>query len=189
MNDEQKKMTPLPSGEVIPGIWAINNGFVNFYLIKSHNGYVAIDCGADNEQSKAELAKLAITGEQVKAVLLTHDHGDHLAALPLFGAAPIYAVNNKLATTVIADGDSFETDGLKVKVIAATGHKEDSVAFLINDSYLFVGDNMSLKDGKPQLFNSVYNQSDVKQQDDIKKLTDIAGVSYIFTAHYGFIKK
>jgi len=186
MNEEQRKMTPLATCEVADGIFAVNNDFVNFYLIKSNNGYVSVDAGANVGQSQQEIANLEISPAEVVATLLTHDHGDHTACLGIFDK--VYGMNGKLATHVVKDGDVLNVDGLTVKVLATPGHKEDSVCFLINGKYLFVGDNMSLQGGKPALFNSVYNVSDEMQLRDIERLSKVY-CTHIFTSHYGFVKK
>jgi len=190
MNEEQKKMRPAKTGQLLPGIFALNNEFVSFFLMKGVSGYVAIDSGADNDQTESALAELGITKDSVKAVLLTHDHGDHTEGLELFEGAKVYAVNTAAAgknpSQKIASGESLDVDGLKVEVIASVGHKADSVCFLISGQYLFVGDNMSIKDGKADLFNSVYNRSDEQQQKDIQELAKVPGVTHVFTSHYGF---
>jgi len=189
MGNEQKQMTPLDNSEIIPGIFAVRNGFVNIFLVKSNNGYIAIDAGVNVPQTEEGMEQLGIASDSVSAVLLTHSHGDHTGALKVFNKAKIYAANSSIADKSLADGEIFEVGGLQIQVISTPGHAEDSVCFLIDERFLFVGDNLSLVDGKVGLFNSVYNNSDEKQKKDIQKLAGLSGIEYIFTAHYGFSDK
>jgi len=64
-----------------------------------------------------------------------------------------------------------------------------SIAFLVDDKYLFVGDNLSLKNGQVGLFNSLFNLCDDTQKESIKSLAQLSSTEYIFTAHYGFTDK
>jgi len=76
--------------------------------------------------------------------------------------------------------------GKGFRVIATPGHANDSVCYLYDGKHLFSGDNFNLKDGKVGMFNSVYNKSDEQQERDIRKLSQLSGVEYVFTAHYGY---
>ena len=186
MGAEQRKMNALETGEFLPGIFAINNGYVNMFLIKADAGYIAIDAGANAKSVEQGLAKLGISSGEVSAVLLTHTHGDHTAALAVFDNATVYGAKQTTGRHVLADGETIGILGKEIKVIAAPGHADDSVCYLVDGYVLFTGDNMSLDDNAAGLFNSVYNKSDEQQKQDIKKLSGVSGVEYIITAHYGF---
>ena len=191
MQNETSKMNPLDTGEVIPGIYAVNNGFVNFYLLEvnGRGNYIAIDAGSDASASKDELSRLGISSDDVIAVFLTHTHGDHVGALSLFDKADVYAGANSTYNKVskkIADGETADLGGFSIQCIFAPGHADDSVCYLIDGKYLFSGDTLSLRDGKVGLFNSTFNKSDEVQKADIQKLSGISGIRYVFSAHYGF---
>jgi hydroxyacylglutathione hydrolase len=61
------------------------------------------------------------------------------------------------------------------------------MCYLINDKYLFVGDAMSLKDGKIDEFPSLFNTDSKIALKSIRNITEIPSTEYIFTAHYGYI--
>jgi glyoxylase-like metal-dependent hydrolase (beta-lactamase superfamily II) len=74
--------------EVAPGVWhlplSINRHFLggsNGYLIRDHDGYLLVDCGADTpecgESLEQHLAGLGIPVHAVHTVVVTHGHGDH----------------------------------------------------------------------------------------------------------------
>ena len=54
-NAETKKMHPTKTANVVDNIYAIKDEFVNMYLIKDGDQYIAIDAGKDIEVVSAEL--------------------------------------------------------------------------------------------------------------------------------------
>jgi len=182
-------MTPLDTGEVTPGIYAIKDGYVNIYLIEAEaDKYIAVDAGMSASGIRNGLGSLGISSDDVTAVLLTHTHGDHIGALGLFSNATIYAGEGAKANNIskfVSDGETFEVAGISVKVFSTPGHTVESVCYLIDDVYLFVGDTLSLVDNKVGLFNPAFNTSDSVQAEDISRLSKISGIQYIFSAHYG----
>jgi len=189
MGNEQKAMSAIETSEFLSGVYAIKTEFVNVFLFESGGKYIAVDAGLNSKSVREGLESLGIASENVAAVLLTHTHGDHTAGLKVFEKAEIYGVNAKNAGRVVSDGEIFSVAGAEVQVISTPGHAEDSVCYLINRKYLFVGDNMSLKENKIGLFNSVYNKSDEQQRRDIEKISGLEGVEYIISAHYGYTRE
>jgi len=202
---EQSIMEPLATGEVVAGVYAVNNGFVNLYLIQSGNDYLMIDAGNQVSQTQAALAELGISADAVKAVLLTHSDVDHINALSLFPEAQVYLPAlevqmidgtvkrspmgyNQMERDYIAlaDGEEISLLDYGIRCISTPGHTPGSMSFLVDDRYLFVGDSMRLKEGKAILFNSFYNMDDVVQQESIRRLAAETQPEYIFTAHYGY---
>lgn len=188
---EQSKMRPLDTGEIIPDIFAVKNSFVNFYLIKSGDQYIAVDAGANRATTEDELRTLGISSDDVVAVLITHAHGDHTGAVDMFGNAAVYVGKNGTTSRiteyeVLSDGDSIELLGTSIQCINTPGHTDGSVCYLIDGKYLFVGDTLSLQNNQVNLFNSFYNKSDKTQADSILKLAALKDVQYVFSAHYGF---
>ena len=209
-NSEIAKMEHLETQEIVNGIYAINTKNANFYVVKIDDDCIAIDAGGGDENIvKTELEKLNIVPEEITAVLLTHTDFDHIAALSLFKNATIYISKqeeqvldgsvprlsfggkNKLNYnySTIEDNEELCFGKLKVKSILTPGHTIGSMSFLINDKYLFAGDNLSLQNGLVGLFNSIFNMSDDTQTKSIRNLAKIATTEYIFTAHYGFTDK
>ena len=188
------KMSPVETQEVIPRYFAIKNNFVNFYLIEMNDGekYFAIDAGSDALETRKELNHLGISSDSITTVFLTHTHADHTSALSLFDKATVYAGEktkfNKVSRT-LADNEIVEISGILIKCIFTPGHSDDSVSYLVDDKYLFVGDTLSLNDNKVELFVSFFNTDDEIQKADIKRLSELNTVQYIFSAHYGFTDK
>jgi glyoxylase-like metal-dependent hydrolase (beta-lactamase superfamily II) len=84
-------------------------------------------------------------GLNLRAVLVTHDHLNHvhgLRTLKRIYDAEIFAVNHAILdhkVTLLKDGDELEIGPFKIEVISVPGHSSDSAVYRI-DSFLFTGD-------------------------------------------------
>lgn len=131
------------------GTWDVDN---NVWIIGDESECIVIDAPHDANAIVEE-----INGRQVRAILLTHGHDDHIKAVgDLFDAvrAPIYlhpddqmlwnAVYADAAPThPIADGDTFTVGGVTLHAIHTPGHSPGSVCFYLPDAgVLFSGDTL-----------------------------------------------
>lgn len=116
------------------------------------------------------LAHVAEAGLEVRWLLETHAHADHLsagrrlkqrwpdAALAMGEGivqvqrrfAPRYALDvptdGSQFDRLFADGEAFAVGGIDAEVMAVPGHTPDSVAYRIGDA-LFTGDSLFMPDG------------------------------------------
>jgi hydroxyacylglutathione hydrolase len=179
---------------------------VNLFLIKDSDKYVAIDAGNDFKVIAAELKTLGIDPEKVKAVLLTHSDGDHVGALKLFPNANVYLsrdeeqmINgtktkllffyNKLDRkeySLLNDQQSIQIGNVRIKAIMTPGHTPGSMSYLVNDSCLFVGDAVGLKEGKVDKPNKFFSADMKTAIQSFSKMNQLPHAKYIFTAHNGF---
>jgi len=90
-------MRPLDTG-VVPDtdISVIRNGVANAYCIKSSEGYILIDAGADSEAFKKTLQEKNISITDVRHIFLTHSDNDHVGAIGLFPYANVYMSEDEL---------------------------------------------------------------------------------------------
>ena len=205
-NAEIKKMHPTETGNVVDNIYAIKDEFVNIYLIKDGNQYIAIDAGQDIEVVSAELKKLNIEADKVIAVLLTHTDMDHVAALPLFKNAKIYLskqeelmltgekqkipfVSNSISRkdyTLLEDKQTLNVGNEKAFGILTVGHTSGSLCYQVNGKYLFTGDILSLEAGKIGPSVKLLDLDHEMATKSIAKITKLTGVEYLLTAHHGY---
>ena len=205
MTSEIGKMSAIDSQEVVSGIYAIKDeGYINFYVVKSDSGLIAIDSGQYQNNVKNELTKLNLDPLKVAAVFLTHTDSDHNGALALFPNAQVYLskeeeqmikgrtprgliISNQLPAhyELLADNQIVEVADCRVRCILTPGHTPGSMSYVVNDRYLFTGDTLSLKNNKVSVFNEFFNMDTDKQKNSIAKLSKLPNVRYIFTAHYG----
>ncbi len=89
-------------------------------------------------------------GSRVKAILITHNHQDHLAGLVEMveaTGAPVASHSEDAHTLPVApaslvkDGDSITVGDIEVKVIHTPGHTLGSVCYLVG-KHLFTGDTL-----------------------------------------------
>ena len=111
-------------------------------------------------------------GLDVRWILETHAHADHLSAghwlksafpaatlaigegirtvqatfRPIFDLGADFATDGSQFDHLFADGERFAVGAIDAEVIAVPGHTNDSVAYRIGDA-LFVGDSIFMPDG------------------------------------------
>jgi len=205
-NSETKIMHPAETGKIDDNIYAIKDAFVNMYLIKDSNQYIAVDAGMDKEVVSAELKKLNIDADKVVAVLLTHTDMDHVAALPLFKNAKVYFskqeelmltgkkqkipfLSNSIARkdyTLLADKQTFNIGNVKIFGILTEGHTSGSMCYQVNEKYLFTGDILRLEAGKLGTSVKFFDLDHEMAHKSIIKITKLPEVEYIFSAHHGY---
>jgi glyoxylase-like metal-dependent hydrolase (beta-lactamase superfamily II) len=152
------------SVRVAPGLYMLGDLAPSaVYVIESSKGLILVDSGLDEDAGpvKAEMAKLGLDWRRVRAILLTHAHGDHAGgaeALRLATGAKIYAGAGDVAvlaeggpreavfstfympdhephpTTVdvVLKGDETIALGdVRVRAIAAKGHTPGSMCYVL----------------------------------------------------------
>lgn len=181
----------------------IKDGFVTVGMVDIGAGNVAlVDCGNDKEAKAviAELDRRKLAPDAVKAIFITHGHGDHTNGCAKFPKAETYAMRaeqdlleGKAAgkgmmtrfmgahdsgiriTHALADGDVTTIgDDVQVTAYALPGHTQGSAAYLI-DGVIYFGDCASAsKDGKvtspKYLFSDDQKQGDASLRALAKKL-------------------
>jgi len=132
---------------------------VNCYLVADHASKEAcvVDPGADPGSVKNLLRK---NGFDLKFVINTHGHGDHIAANGYFNS-PIYihrldkdfltdpdmnlsrmflfTVTSPKPARLLEDGDKISLGGLELEVIHTPGHTPGSISIKLDD-VIFTGD-------------------------------------------------
>jgi len=191
-----------PTGEVMQGLYAVKGGgnnspMVNFFLLDVGDGYIAIDVGANSLQTENELQKLGISADDIIAVFITHSHYDHIGALHLFDNVPLYtgntefqyATSSRFSPTTfeipdmphnkMTDGEIIKLNDITIQCIYTPGHTSDSVSFLVDGKYLFVGD----------LFVTLNTAEDEELMIlSRKNVLGVQGAEYVFTGHFGLVK-
>jgi hydroxyacylglutathione hydrolase len=203
---EVKVMTPAETKQITDNVFSLKDSFVNLFLVKDSDTYVAIDAGNNPDAVSSEMKKLNINPARVIAILLTHTDGDHVAAIKLFKNGKVYLsrqeaglingtksrflfFGNNIATkeySTLEDQQIFNIGNIKIQGYLTPGHTPGSMSYLINDEYLFTGDLLSLRAGRIGGFNKFFNMDTETSLNAIQKITGIPVTRYIFTAHYGY---
>ncbi len=123
--------------------------------------------------ARAVAGHVAAEGLEVRWLLETHAHADHLSAAhwlktthwpeaalaigadirsvqktfrPIFNLGEHFPVDGSQFDHLFEDGEAFHVGALDARVIAVPGHTSDSNAYLIGDA-LFTGDSLFMPDG------------------------------------------
>lgn len=80
----------------------------NATLIEQNNTCLLVDCGFSMKETERRLARLGSSGESIDAVLVTHEHGDHING--------VGALARKYAIPVWATGGTFAADRLGERI-------------------------------------------------------------------------
>lgn len=151
----------------------------NCSLILHHNTILMVDCGATQKYIKTRLAELNISLDQISALLITHDHSDHIRSLKLMKEIPWYGccelekiklikpfekvIFQDIAVTPLplshdaknTVGYLFETKTEKLVYMTDTGYVPKRLVSLISNAEMyFIESNhdieMLMKSSRPQ---------------------------------------
>jgi glyoxylase-like metal-dependent hydrolase (beta-lactamase superfamily II) len=69
--------------EIVPGVYRVPLGMVNAFLLDSADGLTVIDAGTPGAEERilAAVASIGRTTDDVRHILVTHVHGDHIGGL------------------------------------------------------------------------------------------------------------
>ncbi len=147
-----------------------------------------IDPGADPEKIKAYIAK---RGFDLKFIINTHGHGDHIAANSYFdspvyihrldnpllrdpeknlSASMLFPVSSPPASRLLEDKDKIKLGSLTLDIMHTPGHTEGSISIKV-DGMIFTGDT---------LFNASIGRTDLCGGDELAILRSIREKLLVF---------
>ena len=204
----------LPERLEINGMVLIKDGFVTAGFVPFSDREVAlVDAGID-VQAKAILAELSHRGlgpDDVKVILLTHGHSDHIGGIAKFPKAQVLALAEEAdvvegrssgggpllrfrslrptgirLSRTLHDGEVMQLGSFQVRVFAVPGHTPGSAAYAIGEN-LFLGDSAN-RDKRARLKASprVFSASVGQNRKSLLELARrLAGDSSIKTLVFG----
>ncbi|WP_301231261.1 MBL fold metallo-hydrolase [Arthrobacter sp. PsM3] len=131
------------------GTWDVDN---NVWIVGNDAECIVID-----PAHNAAAVEAAVAGRTVKAILLTHGHDDHIAAVGEFHTrvnAPVYLNREDWMLWervfpgtepdhAIQDGDTFDVAGARLVALHTPGHSPGSMCFsLAGEGTVFSGDTL-----------------------------------------------
>ncbi len=84
----------------------------NATLVQSGRTCVMVDCGFSIAETTARLARLGITPEYIAAILVTHEHADHVSGVARFAARHRLPVWCTAGTLTAGDGAGLVSTGI-----------------------------------------------------------------------------
>jgi len=85
----------MPIQMIVPNLYQVSLGFVNVFLIDTGDGLALIDAGTAGSEKRilAGISELGKQPSDLRAILITHLHEDHVGGLPAVyraSGAPVY---------------------------------------------------------------------------------------------------
>lgn len=127
----------------------------NILLLEDGNNCLIVDT-AFKRHFKLLLEGLEKNNKKITKAVITHFHKDHIGGVSKLGDIPIYASVNaeitikkvfkqdyaKYMPNVLVENETVYFGDFKVDLIKNVGHSVDGLLVVINDKYVFVGDDM-----------------------------------------------
>lgn len=207
-------------GVEVNGIRIVKDGMVTIGVIPLTATTVAlVDAGNDASGAVvlAELSRRRLDPNAVSAILITHGHPDHIAAIALFPRADVIALDQEAAlvegrvgargplprlfpvrptgvnvTRPVTDGETITLGQTQIHVFAVPGHTGGSAAYLV-DEVLFMGDSADVgRSGEVQGAPWIFSDSRRENRSSLVALADRlsgegAPVRAIVFAHSGVL--
>lgn len=109
----------------------------NCFLLDDNGVRIMIDCGTTKRYLKEVFTKLRFTNEELQAVLITHDHSDHVSQIRHFTSHPVYS------PVELADQDiipvkpqkAFTVGGLQITPLALSHDAMNTTGYIIENSH------------------------------------------------------
>lgn len=160
----------------------------NCTLIKSGSTHILIDVGISNRQIEKHLKNLSLTLDDIDAILITHNHGDHIQAVSKLPKEKVYGSNKTVSAFNLPYFNEVEQFvSVKFKDLNVTpiplSHDEFCLGFILTDSVdklVYVTDtgyinnklHQYLKDATYYIFESNH---------DVEMLMETSRPSYLKT--------
>lgn len=198
-------LDPIKTAIITDSLCVVNTDTANFYVYQNGAHVICFDTGYRPLIIRNELKRLNIDPLAVTHVFLTHADIDHVGGLRLFKNAAVYlsADEEKMikgsrtiksairsprirrAYHLLRDNDIVTIGTTRVRAIATPGHTPGSMAYLLDDAYLFLGDTCKLKNGEAYA-GKHYTMDYETQKASIRKLAKLENIRCTFTAHSGY---
>jgi glyoxylase-like metal-dependent hydrolase (beta-lactamase superfamily II) len=211
----------LPERVEIDGMVLVKDGFVSAALVSLSEHEVAFVDAGNDVQAKALLAELfrrGLSPDDVKVILLTHGHSDHIGGIAKFpkaqvmalgeeadvvegrssGGAPIMRFRSPKPTGIrlsrtLHDGEALQLGSFQVRVFAVPGHTPGSAAYAIGEN-LFLGDSANQdKQGRlraaPWIFSASAAQNRKSLVELARRLASDTGIKTLVFSHSAPIER
>ncbi len=172
------------------GIERVIDGYTSVFIVDSDSGVILVDTGLDPQATAIARALERRGGglDDVRAILFTHGHGDHIGGAAAMPEVPLYALEAEIGLIegeraagnmigcvrgaqptglevehALADGQVIEVDGVEIEVFAVPGHTLGHVAYLIRGALILGDAGAAMEDdvlaGPPPVFSADRDQA------------------------------
>jgi glyoxylase-like metal-dependent hydrolase (beta-lactamase superfamily II) len=178
--------TSIDDGAAFGPFAQVKTSFTSAFVATSESGAVLVDAGfQDNGKAVAAyLETQGLTLDDVTDVLITHGHTDHVAGIPAYPNATVWAHENEVELILeegpegvsvdetLVDGQIIEAQGFAFEAILVPGHTSGNLVFL-SEGVLITGDTAFLyKDGTVGPPSERYSLDPAQTQAELLVLRD-----------------
>lgn len=123
----------------------------NATIIEKKDTCVLLDCGFSLKETSRRLARLGKTPEDIDAILITHEHGDHVRGAPMFakkhgtalwmteGTFQNYRYFEGYSPHLIGVDEPFEIKDIEIRPVAVPHDAAEPCQFLLSDGDINFG--------------------------------------------------
>src|SRR5215831_13216651 len=110
----------------------------NALLVESGRTRILIDCGFALSDAIERLERLGVNPETVSAIVVTHEHSDHIGGVAAFALrfeTPVWLTFGTLAAVAerFASHDCFAIDGIEIRPFPVPHDAREPVQFVCSD--------------------------------------------------------
>ncbi len=204
---------PQPTGKITDKLFAIcDGGDTNIFIYTDGRNTICIDAGyKDNNRIKKDFKTIGIDPLSITHLFLTHTDMDHAGALDTDSDSDWFNNDVKIFMskgeedlikkrrrrrflfytpieisreyTLIDDNDVIKVGNITVRALHTPGHTMGHLSYLVNDTILFTGDLLLLKDDKIIPFYYIWNMDHEIDKESIRRTARLKGVEIVCTAH------
>lgn len=152
MTKMQETHTPHPQGTF--GVTVLGSGSSgNASVIHAPGGKILVDAGFTSKELHSRLDRTNIKPSDIKAILITHEHQDHIRGCRVFADKYDITTYLTLATfnaasamnmvssrkSLFSAGSAFELSGVRVEPFSIPHDTEDTVGFVFSANGMKIG--------------------------------------------------
>ena len=116
----------------------------NGTLVASNDTYVLVDCGFSLRETERRLARLGVSPHQLSAILVTHEHADHVHGVGLLSRRynlPVYLSSGTLrgmrkpveAAGFLSGGQGLQLGALHINVVSVAHDALEPTQFVFSN--------------------------------------------------------
>ena len=107
----------------------------NSFVLRDGTGLIMIDCGTTRRYLTGRMKELCIVKDDLDAVLITHDHSDHIAQIRMFEDLPVYSPVeiDGIETFRVQPMRPFFIETMRITPLALSHDAPGTVGYVIED--------------------------------------------------------
>ena len=107
----------------------------NSFVLRDGTGLIMIDCGTTRKYLSGRMKELGIVKDDLDAVLITHDHSDHIAQIRMFEDLPVYSPVeiDGIDTFRVQPMRPFFIETMRITPLALSHDAPGTVGYVIED--------------------------------------------------------